>query len=215
MRPIATYLLLLLLSVSGLNAQEPGIQGRKLIVAVVGTIAPPAVRSYLSSDFAQQRRHPVLGASLQLEYVVNRRNSINLQLTPSSSYYYNTISESFVHEQASMVGFKGRKYSFDRTGNLAPMGMFIDYGLALLRYKSSFYAQVPPDGAAPDEITVRFEPYFILGLGRAWLQRRVWGEYSLQFVYNGNLPIYGNPGLVSRMAQLNAVTLRLGIGLLN
>jgi hypothetical protein len=214
MRRFATYIVLFLLSLAGLKAQFPGIQGRKFVVAAMGTMAPPASQSRLSKDYTTNRVGPVLGYGLQLEYVLSRRHALNLQVTPGTAYYSDDFQEDYMRERSMSVGLKFRTYGFRRSGNLAPIGGFGEIGLAIQRYKSFYYDQIPLEDETPTSIERSVRPYLILGIGRAWLHGRVWGEYGLQLVGSTHLMLY-DPEYQSRVARLNALTLRLGIGLLN
>lgn len=199
----------------GLKAQHPGIMGRKFVVAVMGTIAPPARNSYLTADFTKQRKGPALGYGMQLEYVLSRRSALNLQLTPGFANYQDNYSGYYTRERSLMTGLKLRTYAFQRSGNLAPIGGFGDIGLAVQMFESKAYMNPPGVGATPDEIRTSFAPFMIFGIGRAWLRGRFWGEFGLQMIMHPLLTAYIDLGTTSRGASLNILTLRLGIGILN
>jgi hypothetical protein len=196
-------------------AQQPGILGRKFIVGAVGTVGPPALfNTYRSKDFSKALSLPLWGVGLQLQYIVSRENALVFQFAPGAINYTENldVGRIYVQERTLSFGLKYRTNSFEKAGNLAPMGFFTEFGVGINRVVQSGSMQLPFQ-EDPLNSTSFFEPIGIVGFGQGWLWRRIPGEFGLQVAVT--------PGMLrddlsqSRVTNLSFVTLRLGIGLLN
>lgn len=208
-------LILLFFSLFGkVQAQEPGILGRRLMIGVDATLAPPTGNSLYRRDFSADRRTPLLGTALRLGYVLNRNTMLDVHLIPGAASFYNFDQRLYTREKSLIVAAAIRNCSFFRSGNLAPIGYFAEYGAALQGYQIGTYGQLPVEGASPDSTRLRLAGYLVFHAGRTWVRGRMWGEFSFQAMGNLNSLSSFNETNRSRVARLHAATIRVCLGIM-
>lgn len=195
------------------QAQQPGIMGRRFMIGINGTLAPPTTNSLYKRDFSADRRTPLPGAGLQLGYILNRNTLLDVHLIPGAASFYNFDQRLYVREKSLVLAAAIRNCSFFRSGNLAPIGYFAEYGLALQGFQIGTFGQLPVDGASPDSTRLRMAGYLVFHAGRTWVRGRLWGEFSFQAMGNFNSFGLDLPNQ-SRVARLHAATIRVCLGIM-
>ncbi len=174
MRPY--YLLILSLFLPCLLfAQEPGIMGRHFLFAAQGS-SSFVLRDAYNNDLTPNNSPLTFIPGLRMEYILSRSNTMLLEFVPIRTASVSEFSGAVTRERCLGVGFHYKTYAFANRGNLAPMGMFFEYGLNGYYLKSTIKDVNEP---LEERTGVAIRP--VVAFGNSFLTGRLF--YEICFIY--------------------------------
>lgn len=172
------YLLLLsMLFPCLMYAQEPGIMGRRFLIAAQGASSFVLNKAY-NYDLSFHSSPVFILPGLRFEYIRSRSNTLLLEFVPIRSALVDKSEETIIRERCLGVGFHGKTYAFANRGNLAPMGMFFEYGLNGYYLKSG---RIKDNRPLAEQTGLAIRP--VVGLGNSFLVGRLFYEICIIYQF--------------------------------
>ena len=212
--------LCLVLSYSSSIAQAPGYAGKHHILQFDGYAFPTASRFILQEKNLDLNLRTGIGS----EHVINRRLSVKIlgdRFFTQQEYDYNFQRGNF-RIQGWMAGLGLRTYTFNRRGNISPLGIYLQPAIHYLRFEVQ-------------DLNMRFFPNgrrFLANYSAAAIsialgsQRMIGNRFSYHFGVQSALPFFVLPDRsipeftyikersIRRMRGFLAINLHIGLGIL-